>query len=75
MKPKITKLRTNKDVLRDLIKNDPMAEIFVMDAIMKLSDAVSESKPSDYPKNSFVYPPAWIAAGKRIKAALAKAGY
>lgn len=64
------KLRTPVQLVKDLMEKSeygPLAQLFVMDAIHKLADSVSQSKPSQYPKNGLVHPEAWIGLAKEIQ--------
>lgn len=44
-----------------------LSQIFVMDALDKLSKAVAKSKPEDYGKNSLVHPEAWIGVANEYR--------
>lgn len=64
------KRKTNESIVRDIMRNSrfgALSQVFVMDALQKLADAVAASKPKDYPKNSFVHPEAWIGVAKEIQ--------
>lgn len=65
-----TKARTNEKIVKDIMtrsKYGALAQMFVMDAINKLANTVAESKPSEYPKNGFISPEAWIGVAKEIQ--------
>jgi hypothetical protein len=64
------KNKTNQQIVKDIMTNSKfgsLAEIFVMDAIDKLANSVANTKPSDYPKDSFIHPEAWIGLAQEIK--------
>lgn len=74
-KPK-PKRMTNVQLIKDIMENSkygPLAQLFVMDALFKLSDAVAESKPEDYTKDGVmlvVNPHSWIGLAKEIQVKL-----
>lgn len=62
--------KTNEQLIKDIInysKFGPMAQLFIMEAIGRYANSVSESKPSDYPKSCIVNPEMWIGVAKEIK--------
>lgn len=64
------KRKTNVQIVKDIMENSrygALAQVFVMDALHKFSDAVAESELKDYPPGSFVAPEAWIGVAKEIK--------
>jgi hypothetical protein len=66
--------KTNVQLVKEIMENSKygaLAQMFVMDALLKWSDIVSKSKPDDY-KDSFVHGESWIAVAKEIKAKLAR---
>jgi hypothetical protein len=63
------KIKTNIQLVTDIMNNSEhgaLAQLFVIDALIKQSKAVGKSKPSDYPEGCFIYPPSWIAVAKEI---------
>lgn len=66
-------LKDKRDMVkfvRDLMMHgNPLRQLFVMDAITKLADAVSKSKPEDYEGQNYltVHPEAWITIAREIK--------
>jgi hypothetical protein len=67
------KRKTNIEIVNDIMnfsRYGALAQVFVMDALLKMSEAVAKSTPKDYPKNNFIHPEAWIGVAKEIKAKL-----
>lgn len=63
------KPKTNVETVKNLMefsKYGPLAQLFVMDALVKQAERVAESTPEDYPENSMVNPEAWIGVAKEI---------
>lgn len=64
---------TNVDLVKDIMEFSEfgaMAQIFVMDALHKMSKRVAESKVEDYPEDGFINPEAWIGVAKEIQTKL-----
>ena len=67
---KAQKRKTNEQLIKHIIncsKFGTMSQLFIMEAIGRYANSVSESKPSDYPKNCIVNPETWIDVAKEIK--------
>jgi hypothetical protein len=56
--------------LNKIIKSHPLAVMMVVEALLRYSAEVAESKPEDYPPRSLVHPESWIQLGKDIQAQL-----
>jgi hypothetical protein len=62
--------KTNQQFLKETMsfsRHGALAEMFVMDAVGKLADAVASSTLADYPDNNLVHPASWIGVAKEIK--------
>jgi hypothetical protein len=60
---------TNVELVTNIMefsKYGALSQLFVMDALQKLANAVAKSKPEDYGANPFVHPQAWIGVAKEI---------
>jgi hypothetical protein len=69
----MTKRKTNTALVRGIMEHSrygALAQMFVIDALVKHADAVAKSTPSDYPENSWIHPEGWIGVAKEIKTAL-----
>jgi len=66
---------TNTQFVKRLMEDSafgPLAQIFVMDALLQRSDIVAAADPNDPVfNNSFMSGPAWIGVAKEIKEKLA----
>lgn len=63
------KRKTNAQVVRDLMENSKhgaLAQMFVIDALTKHAEMVSEADPKLF-VNSLVHPQAWIGVATEIK--------
>ena len=72
--------KTNIDVVTEIMnysRYGALAQFFVMDALLKLSDTVSKATPKEFGKTNAlaVNPEAWIGVAKEIKEKLKKEGY
>jgi hypothetical protein len=67
--------KTNVETVTELMEFSnfgPLAQVFVIDALCKMSEAVAESKVEDYPDTGFIHPEAWIGVAKEIREKLKK---
>ena len=72
----MAKQKTNGRFFKDLVDGDPLAAMLVVDAVTKFANAISKSKPEDlFPVKPgevcLIDGAAYVAAAKRVKAALA----
>lgn len=70
-KTQTVKTKTNVQFLKQIMEESNygvLAQAFVMEAVAKYADVVSESTPTDYEGvKNFINPDAWIGVGKEIK--------
>lgn len=74
----MTKRKTNVQIVKEMMEKSQygaLSQAFVMEAISRYSEEISKTKPTDYPKNSFIYPEAWIGIAKEIQDKLKKEQY
>jgi hypothetical protein len=58
--------------LKKILKSHPLAVMMTIEALLRYSAEVAESKPEDYPPRGLVSPESWIQLGKDIQAQLRK---
>ncbi|MDD5363659.1 MAG: hypothetical protein PHN88_16165 [Ignavibacteria bacterium] len=64
------KPKTNVQKVKNIMEFSafgPMAQLFVMDALLKQSNLASKMEKKDWPKNSFVSYESWVGVAKEIK--------
>lgn len=64
------KRKTNVQIVTDIMNNSEygaLAQLFVMDALTKMSKTISKTQVSDYPPDGFVAPESWIGVAKEIR--------
>jgi hypothetical protein len=63
-------MKTNVQVVKDIMEHSSyggLSQLFVMDALHKLSKAVASSTPEEYGDKSIIDPEAWIGVAKEIQ--------
>jgi hypothetical protein len=65
MKEHLTNIEFVTEIM-DFSRYGGIAQMFVIDALLKQSESVAKSKPEDYPKNMIVHPESWIGVAKEI---------
>jgi hypothetical protein len=58
--------------LNKILKSHPLAAVMTIEALLRYSAMVAESKPEDYPERGLINPESWIELGKAIQAQLTK---
>ena len=53
--------------LKKILKSHPLAVMMTIEALLRYSAQVAESKPEDYPQRGLVNPESWIQLGKDIQ--------
>ena len=70
MKQKKQKHMTNVELVANIMEYSrygALAQMFVIDALTKVADAVAQSKPEDYGKSPLISGHAWIGVAKEIQ--------
>jgi len=58
--------------LNKILKSHPLAAMMTIEALLRYSAEVAQSKPEDYPQRSVVHPESWIQLGKEIQQELTR---
>jgi hypothetical protein len=53
--------------LTKILKSHPLATMMAIEALLRYSAMVAESKPEDYPARGLINPESWIQLGKDIQ--------
>ena len=65
-KKRLTNIELVTNIM-DYSRYGALSQMFVIDALSKLADAVSKSKPEDYGKSPLISGHAWIGVAKEIQ--------
>lgn len=58
--------------LERILASNPLAVMMTIEALLRYSAEVAESKPEDYPVRGLVNPESWIELGKEIQQQLTR---
>ena len=61
---------TNVELITDLMQGNPIVQCFVIDAVGKQAERMSNAKREDWPENCFMSFDAWQSAAKKCKDAI-----
>ena len=53
--------------LEKILSSHPLAVMMTLEALLRYSAEVAQSKPEDYPSRGLVNPESWIELGKEIQ--------
>jgi hypothetical protein len=62
----------NSPTLQKILKSHPLAVMMTLEALLRYSAEVAQSKPEDYPVRGLVNPESWIQLGKEIQQQLTR---